>query len=289
MSDVKHPCRISLKSMPFVSEAGSGKAIVPHPHVDRTVEFNVLIYLVEGRMEIIEDGIPYLLLPGTLFFLKKGIHHWGEKPFELGSSWYYVHFYTDSVPDNFMPLKMVVDYPVNLPSDPEQYNVYLEVPKISTLHKGDGLIDKIVRLTSLDSQDVLERSLLMWEILKRSYEEFYGQFANDPLMIRMKILTDYLEEHFSEKTDQATIEDLVGLSYKYICVFFKENTGMTIKAYQTRLRIQKAMKLLGETGLSIGEIAIEIGYLDIYYFSRIFKIETGVSPSDFRKNYRPRI
>lgn len=288
MSDMKHPCQISIKSMPFVSEAGSGKALKLHPHVDRTVKFNVLIYLAEGCMEIIEDGVQYRLTPGNLFFLKSGVHHWGEKPFELGSSWYYVHFYAPSVPEHFLPLE-TIGYPNSRETDPDNYDVYIELPKMSALHKSDIIIDKIIRLASSSTDDVLERNLLLWEILKRCYEENSGQRDNHPMTKRMKMITDYLDEHYFEKIKQSTFEALVGLSYKYISVFFKDNTGLTIKDYQTRLRIQKAMELLGETGLSIGEIATEIGYGDVYYFSRIFKVETGTAPTEFRKNYRPKI
>ena len=63
-------CEIPLNSMPLVGEADYGLSVNPMIHCDRVADFNVMIYLLQGEMEIVEDGISYQLEPGTLFFLK---------------------------------------------------------------------------------------------------------------------------------------------------------------------------------------------------------------------------
>lgn len=52
------------------------------------------------------------------------------------------------------------------------------------------------------------------------------------------------------------------------------------------LRIQKARRLLAETILPIGEIAEKTGFEDMFYFSRRFKLETKLTPSEYRRRYR---
>ena len=52
------------------------------------------------------------------------------------------------------------------------------------------------------------------------------------------------------------------------------------------LRIRKARRLLAETSLQVGEIAAQTGFEDMLYFSRRFKLETKLSPSQYRANYR---
>lgn len=93
---MEHLLKIPCTSMPFVCEADYSVTLTPMIHMDRTAPFHVAIYLLQGSMEIIEDGIPYRIMPDQIFFLKSGVHHWGEKPFETGSSWYYAHFYCDA-------------------------------------------------------------------------------------------------------------------------------------------------------------------------------------------------
>ena len=88
----KHLLRIPCNAMPFVCEAAYSINRGVMYHADRTAPFHVAIYLLRGSMEIIEDGISYRLKPDQLFFLKSGVHCWGEKPFEQGAAWVYANF-----------------------------------------------------------------------------------------------------------------------------------------------------------------------------------------------------
>ncbi|GIQ63873.1 hypothetical protein PACILC2_24410 [Paenibacillus cisolokensis] len=59
--------------------------------------------------------------------------------------------------------------------------------------------------------------------------------------------------------------------------------------YLTDLRINRAKRYLAETEERLRDIALKVGYSDEFYFSRKFKKEVGVSPSDFAKNFKKRI
>lgn len=59
--------------------------------------------------------------------------------------------------------------------------------------------------------------------------------------------------------------------------------GESFSDYCIHVRIDHAKRMLLNTGKSIQEIAICVGYQDEKYFSRIFKKIAGTSPSDFRK------
>ncbi|MCJ8008248.1 helix-turn-helix domain-containing protein [Lederbergia wuyishanensis] len=64
---------------------------------------------------------------------------------------------------------------------------------------------------------------------------------------------------------------------------FKEYVGINISDYIEDVRINFAKTKLGETTLSIEEIAEQAGYNSAHSFRRAFKRKTGTSPSDFRK------
>ena len=56
--------------------------------------------------------------------------------------------------------------------------------------------------------------------------------------------------------------------------------------YLTELRINKSKELLCSDTLSVQDVAEQVGYRDLKYFSRLFKKTTGVSPSDYKKLYK---
>ena len=69
---------------------------------------------------------------------------------------------------------------------------------------------------------------------------------------------------------------------------FKQTTMKSPMQYILSIRINNAISLLETTDYNITEIATIIGYDNPLYFSRIFKKQTGLSPSDFRKKqYKP--
>ena len=65
-----------------------------------------------------------------------------------------------------------------------------------------------------------------------------------------------------------------------------EQVGFSAVEYMTMLRIERAKDLLKNTPVSISDIAMNVGYNSFQYFSLIFKKKTGVSPKDFRNQYR---
>jgi AraC-like DNA-binding protein len=76
----------------------------------------------------------------------------------------------------------------------------------------------------------------------------------------------------------------VGVSEGYLSRSFNQETGLSLIHYLTRYRVQQAKQLLLTTDKTITEIAMEVGFSDSNYFSRVFRQEAGVSPVTFRQN-----
>ena len=66
-------------------------------HPNRVLDFDVLIYVVSGSVQVVEDDQEYCILPGELLFLKHGCHHYGTKRNPPMTSWYYFHFYLPEI------------------------------------------------------------------------------------------------------------------------------------------------------------------------------------------------
>ncbi|HAP6869770.1 TPA: helix-turn-helix transcriptional regulator, partial [Enterococcus faecium] len=62
-----------------------------------------------------------------------------------------------------------------------------------------------------------------------------------------------------------------------------EKFGINFSKYLKKVRISKAKLFLTETRLTLTEICEKVGYTELGYFSRVFKEETGMTPSQYRK------
>ncbi len=60
---------------------------------------------------------------------------------------------------------------------------------------------------------------------------------------------------------------------------------MNYQDYLTELRMAKAKELLTEKECSLAEVAEQVGYSDLKYFSRLFKKAAGINPSEYKKLY----
>ncbi len=65
--------------------------------------------------------------------------------------------------------------------------------------------------------------------------------------------------------------------------FFKDSTGQNVMDYTIYLRIQKAKELLSSTDLPLKDISEQVGYYNVSSFTRRFKLNQGITPSEYRK------
>lgn len=92
----------------------------------------------------------------------------------------------------------------------------------------------------------------------------------------------YIHEQFSEKISRRDIAQYVNISDDHLTYCFRQELGATPIDYLQRYRIHQAKILLRQKELSITEIAIDVGFSDSGYFSRIFRRITGMSPENYR-------
>ena len=93
----------------------------------------------------------------------------------------------------------------------------------------------------------------------------------------------YMQEHFTEDIPMEALAEKEKLGVSQFHVVFRALTGMTPTQYITKLRMSLAARLLRDATLSVGEVAEACGYGDMFYFSRVFRREMGVSPSAYHK------
>ena len=80
------------------------------------------------------------------------------------------------------------------------------------------------------------------------------------------------------------VSGIVNISPYYFSKIFKEDTGENFIEYLTNIRIEKAKELLSGSDYSMKEICAMVGYSDPNYFSRTFKKNVGVTPTEYKES-----
>lgn len=144
-------------------------------------------------------------------------------------------------------------------------------------------------------QDLLKYNSLEYTCIGNTYRLFQllcDTTSNTPSVGETDKALRYIREvirfisnRYQEPIKIQEIADLCGLDRSYLCKIFKHATNYTPQEYLIFFRIKKAKQLLKDPELPIQHIAYSVGYNDPFAFSKVFKKETGVSPSQYRADY----
>ncbi|MCM1523620.1 MAG: AraC family transcriptional regulator [Ruminococcus sp.] len=104
--------------------------------------------------------------------------------------------------------------------------------------------------------------------------------------ILMPVL-DYIESNFRNGFSLTLLAERAGITPQHLCRIFRKTMNMRPSEYLTRRRLTEAKKLLTETDMPVSRICVSSGFADPGYFSAVFRQYEGLSPSEYRKNYRP--
>ena len=98
---------------------------------------------------------------------------------------------------------------------------------------------------------------------------------------KIALALDYISKNYNTAIKNEALAALCGISTVYFRKLFLRITGTSPITYVHNLRIAKAKKMLQSDYDTLGEIALSLGYPDIYTFSKAFKRQTGLSPTQY--------
>ncbi|WP_440898033.1 response regulator [Amphibacillus sp. Q70] len=136
-----------------------------------------------------------------------------------------------------------------------------------------------IKLYSQTYQQFIEEIRLYLKRLKKRYHDYHHDLELDSI----KQIKQYIIDHSNEDISLDFLADRAGLSTIYISKMFKEKLGINYIDFLTECRIEQAKTLIQDPEKSIKEIALDVGYHDPNYFSKVFKKSTGVSPMTYRE------
>ena len=99
---------------------------------------------------------------------------------------------------------------------------------------------------------------------------------------------DYIHLHFCDcEISYTEIAKLCGISYSYFKRLFTARFGVPPVQYVTAMKNERAKELLVTERYSVSEISEMCGFKNVYYFSRVFKKQNGISPTDYIRRNTP--
>lgn len=94
---------------------------------------------------------------------------------------------------------------------------------------------------------------------------------------------DYIARNLTKNLNRDDIAARIGLNPDYLSRVFKKETGLSPVEWIVAERLEYARSLLLKTDLSVGDIAVQVGYSNFSHFSAIFKKRFGLNPRDFKR------
>jgi len=132
---------------------------------------------------------------------------------------------------------------------------------------------------------LLELMLLIYTQCEQPLQEIKQTQHISTKEIHVQNIISYIEEHYTQDVSLQHIQQALHLNKFYLSKSFKEITGNTIFQYMLERRIYAAKVLLINSSNNITSISYEVGFKHPAHFSRSFKLVTGVTAEQYRKQY----
>lgn len=248
---------------------------------ERTIADHEFVLILGGKGSFTLEDRVCPVRKGQLFYFYPGLVHSGDTDQDDPMHFYAVHFEFDTV------------------SVTEGRRAYgsavkkLPLPGVSMVSNPHRCTEMLKGLYTAWSEKrpgygMRCRSLLL-AFIDEAVNRFYGDEPSHMNRMRVDTAIDYMVSRFSQPM---TLDDLcrqVKLSPTYFSFIFKQYTGYSPMQYLNRIRVDRAKDILLNSECRIRDAAVQAGFSDEFYFSRQFRKQEGISPTEFVRKYHRNI
>lgn len=254
-----------LKSHSFVEE--------PHRH-----DSYLMVFFTNGSGIHEIDFDSFKIKSGSLFVLQPGqMHHWSLSEDIEG----FVIIFSQELYNLYFGQKKINDY--------NFYNSILNRPEVDfkteEIAKILPYFDLLIQENSDNNKLQLDKMLNLLDCIHIEIARKYGEtFSHQTHSYNIKIsaFEILLEEHFRTQKLPSFYAEKLNITLKHlnrICNEILQKTATEVIMDRVILEIKR---MLIDKQLAVNEVAYAVGYEDYSYFSRVFKKQTGLSPTEFR-------
>lgn len=249
--------------------------IATHSH-----NYYQFIYCQSGRGTIVIGDTPYSAIPGKGYLVKPMVSH----------------SITPSGNMRLTEFKFTVsdeDFVKSLTQIPEEFEIdehlslrmslkdVLKEGLSQKLYSNEAtnaamliFLIKLLRKSDVKGEDTVSH--------RRYFDPPFKQKGDADNVAELVKVIDYIEEHLEDPLTLEILSEVAHFEKSYLNLRFNEIWGISPMKYVNLQRIERAKVLLATTNKSITNIAKEVGFGSIHYFSRYFKEKEDLSPNDYR-------
>lgn len=236
-----------------------------------------LNYITEGEGILETKEKTYTIKPGTLIIIYPGQWHRYKPLKEVGWKEHYVGFFGDFA-------QHIFEHSDTLPGQPDLiYLGYQENIIDLYLKIIDEVNDERPGFQYVCSGLLVQLIGKVLSIIKNA------EFKGKEIDLKIRKARMLLRERSYYQVDMEEFSRELGIGYSYFRRMFKKYTGIAPLQYHIMLRLQRARELLISTNKPHKEIAYELGFQSVYYFSRLFKQKMGITPTQMRNKNKKHI
>ena len=236
----------------------------------RVLDGFALVYVAGGRGSFESEGGIYLPVePGSVFLLFPGVWHRYQPDSATGWHEYWIGF--DGVTArNWRKSKFIsAAKPV--------VKVNAEDTMLATFSR----MIQSVRAARPALQQILAGAAA--NLVGICYSAQQAPLASEnPRSNAVEQAIARLEGDLGAQLDMKTLAQELGVSYSWFRTAFVMHTGLAPHQYLLEMRLVRARNLLVGTRLTVKEVAVQTGFQDEHYFSRLFRQKLNVTPSQWR-------
>ena len=151
-----------------------------------------------------------------------------------------------------------------------------------------NIIDKIIQTRVIDPENALKLSGLFLELLGEIelMMRLTGKKGNPAEDGYVKRAKKYIYEHVSEQIVQKDIADMLGITPEYLCTIFKRHEGRSIVRFVNETKLSFIRDLMENNKLTLDRAALQYGFPDPNYVSKLYKKYYGQPITESLKNLK---
>ncbi|MNJ50511.1 HTH-type transcriptional activator Btr [compost metagenome] len=250
-------------------------------HHRRIIDCNVLIFVLEGTLNITQSNYAHTVASGQYIFLKGGDEHYGHEPSSGKLAYLWVHFSSG--------ILWETDALNNAGTPPESYTyLFPEYGASGNSQRINMLFRQVIdfsRHEYLYNEAILDyaTSLLAMEITQGFIDTIYNRNNNiSPIIYHVK---EWIKSNCHKHLSLQEIAEEFHYNPQYLSSLFKKETGMQLIYYLNKSRVEISKNLLSNNNISIKEAAYSCGFQDEKYFMKLFKQYEGMTPLQYKNAF----
>jgi len=245
----------------------------PHRH-----NFYLLVFFTNGSGTHEVDFDKFEIHPGSVFVLQPGqMHHWILSEDIEG----FIVFYSAEMYNLYFGNKTIDEYPFyfSVQNSPE---ILLDAEEVkAVLPYFESLISEMQNHKLLKRDKIMNLLDIIHIELARKYSEI-NVHGTHSYNVKIKNFETLLEKKYKEQKSAAFYASELNITLKHLNRICNEILKKTTTEVIVDRVMLEAKRMLLDKNWTVNEIAIELGYEDYSYFTRLFKKHVAMTPTNFR-------